>query len=101
MAKPGSWSSNPLASLYLAGKSNALVGLVGVLAVSVLAFGIGSVAMGRNFSAFAKGFGFVFLGATLAYVLAGQKVVTSYNLGYALRALAVGPLVSNTIRTPQ
>jgi uncharacterized membrane protein YadS len=42
----------------------------------------------------------VFLLATLAYVLAGQHVIKSYNLSYALWALAMGLLISNTIGTP-
>jgi len=42
----------------------------------------------------------VFLLATFAYVLAGQAVVKAYNLEYALWALLVGLIVSNTIGTP-
>ncbi|HMO86259.1 MAG TPA: putative sulfate exporter family transporter, partial [Lacipirellulaceae bacterium] len=38
--------------------------------------------------------------ATLAYLLAGQEVVKHYNLEYALWALAVGLVISNTVGTP-
>ena len=38
--------------------------------------------------------------ATLAYTLAAQTVVKQYNLEYALWALAVGLLISNTVGTP-
>lgn len=51
-------------------------------------------------SLFAVGFPLVFgLGVT-AYVLAGQALVSAYNLEYALWALALGLLISNTIGTP-
>ncbi len=39
--------------------------------------------------------------ATLAFMLAGQKVVKHYNLEYALWALVVGLIVSNTVGTPR
>ncbi|MBI2481102.1 MAG: hypothetical protein HYV60_21445, partial [Planctomycetia bacterium] len=52
-AKPGSWSSNPLDSVFVAGKSNAIPGFIGVLLVSTVAFGIGSAAMGQRFTSFA------------------------------------------------
>ena len=42
----------------------------------------------------------VFLLGTLALVLAGQSVIKYYNLEYALWALLVGLLISNTIGTP-
>lgn len=101
LAKPGSWSSNPLASVYSAGETAKLTGLLGAFVASIVAFGIGSTCMGRKATSFAAGFCFVFAGATLAYVLAGQNVVKSYNLEYALWALAVGLLISNTIGTPE
>ncbi|MCA9146921.1 MAG: putative sulfate exporter family transporter [Planctomycetaceae bacterium] len=100
LTKPGSWSSNPLDSLFVEGKPNAIPGLFGVLVVSTVAFGIGAVAMGKKFTSFAVGFCFVFLLAVLAYILAGQNVIKSYNLEYAMWALAMGLLVSNTIGTP-
>lgn len=100
LAKPGSWSSNPMDAIFFAGESNAIQGVIGVLVVATVAFGIGSVGMGRKFTSFAAGFCFIFVLAALAYILAGQKVVKSYNLEYALWALAVGLLISNTIGTP-
>ncbi|MCA9121478.1 MAG: putative sulfate exporter family transporter [Planctomycetaceae bacterium] len=100
LGKPGSWSSNPLDALFVSGKSNSFKGLLGVFVVSTAAFGIGALAMGQRLISFAAGFGFVFLLGTFAYVLAGQNVVKHYNLEYALWALVVGLLISNTIGTP-
>ena len=36
----------------------------------------------------------------MAYVLAGQQVIKQYNLEYALWALLIGLLISNTVGTP-
>jgi uncharacterized membrane protein YadS len=49
---------------------------------------------------FLKAFVGVFLLATIAYTLAAQSVVKAYNLEYALWALMVGLLISNTLGTP-
>jgi uncharacterized membrane protein YadS len=101
LSKPTAWSSNPLDSIYATGEVNLVPGLLGVFLVALVAFGLGLAVMGQKATSFAAGFCFVFAGATLAYVLAGQTVVKSYNLEYALWALAVGLLVSNTIGTPR
>ena len=69
--------------------------------MSVLVFGTGLKVMGHCPLQFAGGFTGIFLLATLAYVLAGQSVVKHYNLEYALWALAVGLIISNTVGTPQ
>lgn len=50
---------------------------------------------------FLIGFPAIFLLALLAYVMAGQAVISAYNLEYALWALLVGLVISNTVGTPQ
>lgn len=99
LAKPGSWSANPIAAFFVSGKTNAL-GLAGVFVLALAAFGAGATMMGKSFTSFARGFCLVFALGIIAYVLAGQEVVKHYNLGYALWALATGLLISNTIGTP-
>lgn len=99
-AKPGSWESNPVDSVYQSPKKNSLAGIAVVFLVSLLTFGFGAKVMGTSFRRFAIGFCFVFLLATLAYVLTGQVVVKNYNLEYALWALGIGLLISNTVGTP-
>jgi uncharacterized membrane protein YadS len=49
---------------------------------------------------FLVGFIAVFLLATISYMLAAQSVVKAYNLEYALWALMVGLIISNTVGTP-
>ncbi|MEO1982088.1 MAG: putative sulfate exporter family transporter, partial [Fuerstiella sp.] len=56
---------------------------------------------GLSGAKFLKAFPVVFLLATLAYVMAAQSVVKAYNLEYALWALMVGLIISNTVRTPE
>ena len=90
LAKPGSWSSNPVDAFFVSGKTNVWPGLAGVFLISLLAFGTGVTVMGKRFTSFAAGFCYVFGLGTIAYVLAGQEVVKHYNLGYALWALASG-----------
>ena len=55
---------------------------------------------GKSAFEFLRAFSVVFWLATLAYVLAGQSVIKAYNLEYALWALLVGLIISNTVGTP-
>ena len=106
LAKPGSWVSNPVDSVYIApgGKkkpTDKILGLIGVFLTIAILFGIAIKIRGHCTRSFLIAFPAVFLLATLAYVLAGQKVVKAYNLEYALWALAVGLIISNTVGTPK
>jgi len=101
LAKPGSWTANPAEAIFIPQKRNVLPGLAGVFVLGLASFGVGSAVMGRGFVRFVPGFCLLFLLATLAYLLAGQVVVKSYNLEYALWALAVGLVISNTVGTPK
>ncbi len=107
IAKPAKWTSSPIDSLVTnsdAGVAN-YSSITGVLG-SFLALGL-LLTIGVRFRdgrgsglQFLKGFALVFALAMLAYVLAAQSVVKSYNLEYALWALMVGLIISNTIGTP-
>ncbi len=100
LSKPAGWESNPLTSLVGPKGAKPLIGTVGAGVIGLLAFGIASAIMGREVRRFALGYAFVFLGATLAYVLAGQATIKAYNLEYALWGLILGMVISNTIGTP-
>ena len=130
LAKPGKWMSSPVDAFYMtqerADKLNAqlaeqakkshpkatlgkkkvfkpiniLPGLLGVFVVGLIGFGVGVKANGGSFIKFGTAFCAVFLLAVLAYVLAGQVFIKSYNLEYALWALFIGLIISNTIGTP-
>ncbi len=65
------------------------------------AFALAVRMMGENAQRFLGGYVVVFLGAILAYFIASQAAVKAYGLPYALWALVLGLLVSNTIGTPK
>lgn len=100
LAKLGAWTSNPLDALQDKHGRSILPGLAGVLIACTLLFSSGLAGMRQPWRGFPPAFLFVFLLAVVAFVLSGQKVVKHYNLEYALWALAVGLIVSNTIGTP-
>ena len=105
LAKPGSWKQNPIDAFYVAategGSAKATyLGVLGAfLAIGVL-FTLAMKLRGQDTAGFLKAYPIIFLLATVAYVLAGQAVIKAYNLEYALWALLVGLIVSNTIGTP-
>jgi len=99
LAKPGSWTSDPRDALTVKGTS-VLPGVCGVFVLSLVVFGLGVRVMGKPLASFAAGFFVVFLLGLLSFVLAGQAVIKYYNLEYALWALLVGLLISNTVGTP-
>ncbi len=64
------------------------------------AFALAVRSMGQKAVPFASGYVAVFLLAIFAYIIASQGAVTAYGLPYALWALVLGLLISNTIGTP-
>jgi uncharacterized membrane protein YadS len=101
LAKLGSWSSDPLTAFVGKNGQSVLLGVVGVFLVSLVLFSIGLRGMGEQLGPFLAAFFVVFLLALLSFVLAGQKVIKHYNLEYALWALMVGLIISNTVGTPR
>ena len=107
MSKPGKWQQSPIDSFVTTDKSGAtsyspLAGTLGTFAVLALLL---SLAVRFRDGAgsgvkFLKAFTGVFLLATLSYTLAAHSVVKAYNLEYALWALMVGLIISNTVGTP-
>jgi uncharacterized membrane protein YadS len=103
--KPGKWTENPIASFYSVSQDGTSVatpyrGVLGVFVVIGVLFTLAMQLRGKDAVGFARAFPIVFLLATIAYVLAGQSVIKAYNLEYALWALLVGLIISNTIGTP-
>lgn len=101
LAKPAGWTDQPAEAFWSGEDRPPLIGIAGVLLVAILGFTTFETLRGQPRGRFVIAFLGVFAGALLAYVLAGQAVIKSYNLEYALWALAVGLLVSNTIGTPE
>ncbi len=105
IGKPVEWTESPrdafLSASDAVGSVDPWKSVVGTLVLLSVIFGIAMGIQNRNAMRFLPAFCAVFFLATLAYTLASQSVVTSYNLEYALWALAIGLIISNTIATPQ
>lgn len=101
VGKPGSWSDNPLDSV-LRGMDwlTCWKVMFGPFLVGLIGFGFARCMQGESFPRFALAFPVVFALAGIAYVMAGQETVKSFNLEYALWALAIGLLISNTVGVP-
>jgi uncharacterized membrane protein YadS len=105
LAKPGSWSQNPVEAFYQPGAEgkaavNRLPGMLGALVVIGVVCAISIRGRGLSTGGFLKAFPIVFVLAALAYALAGQSVINAYNLEYALWALLLGLIISNTVGAP-
>ncbi len=74
--------------------------LAGLFVLLALLFGIGAKVQGTPFPAFVKGFVFVFLLAFFSNFLAGQKDLHDLGIEYAVWAIVLGMLISNTVGTP-
>ena len=90
VAKVGAWDSDPRAALVDKQGNSILPGLVGVLVIVSVLYSGGLTGIGQASRSFPLALVFVFALATLAFLLAGQKVVKHYNLEYALWALVSG-----------
>ena len=96
IAKPAKWTESPVDSFV----DSTWVGVVGTFLALGLLLALAKSFQGEDGRKFLVGFIGVFLLATLSYTLAAHSVVKSYNLEYALWALGVGLIISNTIGTP-
>lgn len=105
LSKPGSWKDNPVDSFVRAKTEkkpafNAIPGSLGAFVLLGIVFAVAMQIRKNEGLAFVQGFPILFLLAILSYVLAGQDVIKAYNLEYALWALLVGLIISNTVGTP-
>jgi len=101
MGKLSEWKDSPRAAFF--DKSGKFVGvpLLATFGLMGLLFGIGSISLGRSAALFVPGFIGVSLLAILSQLLADQAVIKHYGLEYAMWALVVGLVISNTIGTPK
>ena len=80
---------------------NVIPGLLFMLVILSLLFGVALAAMGERIAAYLLAFPAVFILAVAGYWLAGQASVHDLGLEYVLWALMIGLLVSNTLLTPE
>ena len=108
VASPGKWTGSAIDAFVSSkesgerdyGKIRGIAGAFGTLAI-LLSVAVGYRDCASRGLKFVGGFTIVFLLATLAYTLAAHSVIKAYNLEYALWALMVGLLISNSIGTPE
>lgn len=96
-AKPQRWKTSPaeaIPNVQVAG------GMGVVLLGACAAFGFGTWMMGTRLVHFLPAFAGLFLLATFAFLLARQEVIEYYNIEFAIWALFVGLVISNTLGTP-
>jgi uncharacterized membrane protein YadS len=106
IGKPAGWTDSPWDALMRyddAGDRDysTLVGIGGsfLLLSALLSAAVGICDGWPAGQRFLAGFVGLFALAAIAYGLAGQSVIKAYNLEYALWALLVGLIISNTIGT--
>lgn len=99
-SKVGSWNKDPR-DAFVRKQKPIFLGLLGTLVASLAIFGAGMALSGENPLKFAAAFVVIFALAVVSYILAGQEVIKYYNLEYALWAILIGMVISNTIGTPE
>ncbi len=93
--KPGGWVSNPIPAL-----TKSLPAILMPFVLSIVAFGAAQKLQGKCVKRFAVGFVGVFVLAAIAFLMSSQETVKHFNLEFALWALLLGLMISNTIGTP-
>lgn len=93
IAKPQAWAADPSGSFNM--RAWALT-----VGFCWLVFGIVATNRRDSFLRFSLAFGFVFVLATCALALSAQTTIKHYGLEYALWAILIGLLLSNTLGTP-
>lgn len=96
-AKPTTWKFSPVESIP---NAQVAIGIGVVFLGSAGAFGLGAWGMGTRLARFLPAFAGLFLLATLASLLARQEVIQFYNIEFAIWALFVGLVISNTLGAP-
>jgi len=75
--------------------------LISLGIVYALFFGIGILFMGKSLGDFLKAFGFVYIITVIVWLLAAQSTIKYYGINYAIWAIFIGMLISNTVGTPK
>lgn len=104
--KIGKWTGSPLEAFQVVSGGESAVYIFGDLLILMLGLGIltaiGIAFMKRvKIGQYIAGFIAVFILACLAYWIANQVNVKYWGLSYALWALLIGLLISNTVGTPR
>ncbi len=80
---------------------NIFPSLGSLLIVAMVVFGIGATAMGWNTAKFGIGFVGLFAVTVLAFMMGSQSWMSKYGIGSEPWAIIIGMLIANTIGTPK
>ena len=81
--------------------TNLVPSLLLVFAGGAILFGLGMFFMGHNVGQFALGFVGVFAVAILAFMMGSQSTMKYYGVGSEAWAIIIGMLIANTVGTPK
>ena len=80
---------------------NLIPSLLGLMVLCGLLFAAGAFFMGKDVKGFLIAFPAVFVVGVVSYMLAGQATMKTWGVEYAIWAIAIGMIISNTIGTPK
>ncbi len=80
---------------------NLIPSLLGLMLLCGVLFTVGIHFMGKDVKGFLVAFPAVFLVGVISYILAGQATMKTWGIEYAIWAIAIGMIISNTIGTPK
>jgi uncharacterized membrane protein YadS len=100
LARPGTWIDQPTEALLPKGETKVLAGMARVGVGAGLLFAVALAVMGISPARFLPAWVGVFGLSVLSHLLAQQKTIAVYNIEYALWAIVVGLVISNTVGTP-
>lgn len=102
VSTPQKWNYNPVDSLYSEKRGFFRVwSLCALFGVLFILFGTGDKFMGGSLRRFFKGFAIIFSLAILSFILAKQVNSSYIGANYAIWAIAIGVLISNTVGVPK
>lgn len=99
---PNKWEYNPIDSIYNSKSGFSQIGNMSLLfIIMVTLFGFGDKLMGGSFRKFSKGFTAIFLLSILSFILAKQVNSSYLGINYAVWAIVIGIIISNTVGVPK
>ena len=102
VGKPKKWDVNPVESVYNEKSGISILFNLAKLMVALgLLFGFGYKLMGGSFSKFIISFIALFGIGVVAFILGNQIEVAYLGINYALWAIVIGIIISNTVGVPE
>lgn len=98
---PDKWTTSPTDSIIKNGDLSQIYYMGLLFVVLTVLFGIGNKLMGGSFRGFTVAFAAVFIIAILSFIISSQKEVSYLGINYAIWAIAIGIIISNTVGVPE